>query len=159
MRILLARHAKPVVLLEEGRYRSLGLSEEGKTQAEKLSARLKRMNVKLIFSGSAQKIKETAEIIGEQLSLEIHFQPLLEPENQSSTEALVKKTRKAISEIIRTAKELKIQPAEYILIIARTETIWVLLSLTAKCPLSTIMARKIDYCSLYNFSLDLEDMA
>lgn len=148
-----------MVLLEEGRYRSLGLSEEGKIQAKNLAERLKRLNIKLIFSGSAQKVKETAEIINGHLNLEIHFQPLLEPNNQSSTEALVEKTRKAISEIIRTARELKIQQTEYILIIARTETIWVLLSMTANCPLSAVMARRIDYCSLHNFFLNLEDMA
>lgn len=56
-----------------GGWSNIGLTAEGRIQAENTGEKLKNYNIRHIFSSDLQRAKETAEIVSDKLNLNINF--------------------------------------------------------------------------------------
>lgn len=79
------------------------LSENGKQQAEKVGAELKRFSIERIISSTYQRAKETAEIINKRLKVQIIYSKLL-AERRNPREIIGKSTRD--SEVMRIVDQM-----------------------------------------------------
>lgn len=103
-RFYFVRHGETI--LNEQRIRQGedgGLSENGKRQAEKVEAELKRFSIERIISSTYPRAKETAEIINKQLKVQIIYSGLL-AERRNPKEIIGKSTRD--SEVMRIVDQM-----------------------------------------------------
>ncbi len=73
MKLILIRHGQTDSNVQNRLHKrndAIGLDATGKDQACKTAAECKRLNVEVIFSSPEKRARETAHVIGEDLSLE-----------------------------------------------------------------------------------------
>lgn len=113
MRILLVRHgqsvanAKRISQGNKDKWTDTSLSEKGRDQARKVSERLKKEQVDMIYSSDLKRAKETAKIINKFHNAKINFDSRLRDMlNNEDLERYIKKCKEVFRDIEKENKNV-----------------------------------------------------